>query len=282
MKKSLFSLAIIALSFASCKNDAEKQEETTSIDSTIVQVDEHNAKNSLDYIGTYKGNLPCADCEAIETTITLTEDSYVKETVYKGKSKEVIKETGNYSWNEAGNTITLLNSEAPNQYFVGENVLFHLDADGKRIEGDLADKYRLSRIQISEPIATVQKVETKTKEIAKVELKNSKWRLVKLNGKTIEKSKDTKREFGITFNTDGRFSAFAGCNNMAGSYELKEEVTRISFSKVVSTMMACEDMLTEQEFAKVLEIVDNYNFDGKILKLNKARMAPLAELEIIK
>jgi heat shock protein HslJ len=69
---------------------------------------------------------------------------------------------------------------------------------------------------------------------------------------------------------------------MMGSYKLKEEVSRIEFSKVASTMMACEDMVTEQEFAKVLETVDNYNFDGKTLKLNKARMAPLAEFEIIK
>lgn len=282
MKKSFLSLAIIALTLTSCKNDSEKQEETIPMDSTTVQIDHHNAKISLDYIGTYKGSLPCADCEAIETTISLTENSYVKETVYKGKSKEVFKETGTYTWNEAGNTITLLGSEAPNQYFVGENVLFHLDADGKRIEGDLTSNYKLSRIEISEPIAPIQKEESKTKEVALVDLKNSKWRLVKLNGKTIEKNKDNKKEFGITFNTDGRFFAFAGCNNMAGSYELKEDVSSVKFSKVASTMMACEDMITEQEFAKVLEMVDNYNLDGKTLKLNKAKMATLAEFEIIK
>ncbi|MBV2196597.1 MAG: META domain-containing protein [Flavobacterium sp.] len=282
MKKSLLILGIIAFSLTSCKKEIETETEGTSVDSTIVQVDEHNAKNSLDYIGTYKGFLPCADCEAIETTIALNEDSYIKETVYKGKSNEVFKETGKYTWNEAGNTIRLSGSEAPNQYFVGEGVLFHLDADGKRIEGDLADSYRLLRIQISEPVAPVQKEEVKTKEIAKVDIKNSKWRLVKLNGKTIQKNTDTKKEFGINFNTDGRFSAFAGCNNMMGSYKLKEEVSRIEFSKVASTMMACEDMVTEQEFAKVLETVDNYNFDGKTLKLNKARMTPLAEFEIIK
>jgi copper homeostasis protein (lipoprotein) len=282
MKKSLLSLAIIALTLTSCKNDSEKQEETIPMDSTTVQVDHHNAKTSLDYIGTYKGNLPCADCEAIETTILLSEDSYVKETVYKGKSKEVFKETGKYTWNEDGNTITFLNSAVTNQYFVGENVLFHLDADGKRIEGDLASKYQLSKVEISEVSVSNPKNEVKIKEVALVDLKNSKWRLVKLNGKTIEKNKDNKKEFGITFNIDGRFSAFAGCNNMAGSYELKEDVSRLKFSKVISTMMACEDMLTEQEFAKVLEIVDNYNFDGKTLKLNKAKMATLAEFEIIK
>ena len=282
MKKSLLILGIIAIGFTSCKKEIEKETEGTPIDSTVVQVDEHNAKNSLDYQGNYRGNLPCADCESIETTISLTEDSYIKETVYKGKSSKVFKETGKFTWNEAGNTITLLGSKAPNQYFVGENALFHLDVDGKRIEGDLASKYQLSRIEISEPIAPVEKEETKTKEVAKVELKNSKWRLVKLNGKSVQRSKDAKREHGITFNTDGRFSAFAGCNNMMGSYKLKEDVSRIEFSKVASTMMACEDMITEQELAKVLEMADNYNFDGKTLKLNKARMATLAEFEIIK
>ncbi|WP_333808206.1 META domain-containing protein [Flavobacterium sp.] len=282
MKKSLLSLAIIALTLTSCKNDSEKQEETISMDSTTVQIDHHNAKISLDYIGTYKGSLPCANCEAIETTILLSEDSYVKETVYKGKSKEVFKETGTYTWNEAGNTITLLNSAVPNQYFVGENVLFHLDADGKRIEGDLASKYQLSKVEISEVSVSNPKKEVKIKEVALVDLKNSKWRLVKLNGKIIEKNKDNKKEFGINFNPEGRFSAFAGCNNMAGSYELKVDVSRVKFSKVISTMMACEDMLTEQEFAKVLEMVDNYNFDGKTLKLNRAKMATLAEFEIIK
>lgn len=282
MKKSLVGMVILALALTSCKNDSEKQKETIPMDSTTVQIDHHNAKMSLDYIGTYKGFLPCADCEAIETIISLNEESYTKETIYKGKSSEVFKETGKYSWNEAGNTITLSGSESPNQYFVGENVLFHLDIEGKRIEGDLADAYRLSRIQISEPVVTVQKEEVNSKKVASVEIKNSKWRLVKLNGKTIEKNKDSKKEFGITFSTDGRFSAFAGCNNMAGSYEIKEEVSRIKFSKVIATMMACEDMITEQEFAKVLEMVDNYNFDGKTLKLNKARMASLAEFEIIK
>ena len=77
-------------------------------------------------------------------------------------------------------------------------------------------------------------------------------------------------------------SAFAGCNRMGGEYKLEEDVLRIKFSKVFSTQMACGDMSIESELAKVLEITDNYNFDGKTLKLNKARMAPLAEFEIIK
>jgi copper homeostasis protein (lipoprotein) len=273
MKKSFLILGIIAFGFTSCKNDTEKQTEITPIDSTVVQIDEHNAKSSLDYTGTYKGNLPCADCETIETTISLKENSYTKETVYKGKSSEVFKETGNYSWNEAGNTITLLNSEAPNQYFVGENVLFHLDANGKRIEGDLANKYRLNKSENEIYPPSPQRVVEDSK------IQFIRWQLVKLNNKPV--TKKTDKPYFMHLIKDNQFSAFAGCNNLFGQYKL-EDNNKISFSKIASTMMACEDMLTEQEFAKVLEIVDNYNFDGKTLKLNKARMAPLAEFEIIK
>jgi heat shock protein HslJ len=41
-------------------------------------------------------------------------------------------------------------------------------------------------------------------------------------------------------------------------------------------------METEQEFAKMLEKVDNYSLNGNQMTLNKARMAPLARFEAIK
>lgn len=109
--------------------------------------DSHNSQNSLDYWGVYKGILPCADCEGIELSIELTSDfSYVKKATYLGKGdNNVIETSGTYSWNERGNTITLVGEDAPNQYFVGENVLFHLDLDGNRITGDLAEKYKLNK-----------------------------------------------------------------------------------------------------------------------------------------
>lgn len=42
--------------------------------------------------------------------------------------------------------ITLLEMEgAPGKYQVGENQLWHLDENGNRIEGDLADRYILKK-----------------------------------------------------------------------------------------------------------------------------------------
>ena len=118
--------------------------------------------------------------------------------------------------------------------------------------------------------------------VNKLALTNSKWRLIKLNGKNIGENKKSTINLGIIFTPDGMFSAFAGCNSMAGSYELNEKTSQITFSKIITTMMACEEMNTEQELLSILDITDNYNFDGKTLKLNKARMSHLAEFELIK
>ncbi|MFD2035930.1 copper resistance protein NlpE [Belliella marina] len=110
-------------------------------------VDHHNAMNSLDYMGIYKGTLPCADCEGIETIIELgSGNSYVKKVIYLGKDDQKVTESsGTFTWNDEGNTITLNEDDEPNKYFVGENVLFHLDMDGNRIEGDLAENYKLKK-----------------------------------------------------------------------------------------------------------------------------------------
>lgn len=283
MKKNLILLAVVSLSFLSCKEEAKNVE--TTIDSVATAPDHHNAMNSLDYEGTYKGSLPCADCEVIETTLVLDATSYTKEMVYKGKSKEVFKESGSIQWNKEGNTITLDGVDPSNQYFVGENVLFHLDSDGKRVEGDLAKLYELTKVTVDEVTPAKNediKANDTPKETAQVELKNSKWRLVKLHGQLVSKNKEDKRELGIIFTKDSKFSAYAGCNNLFGTYELKEKETTITFSKVASTMMACPDLMQEQNLIKAIEIADNYNFDGNKLKLNKGKIATLAEFEIIK
>jgi uncharacterized lipoprotein NlpE involved in copper resistance len=150
------ALAIILLA-VSCQKNSNKDDiivddemfEDMNEDTLLEEgfIDSHTSQNSLDYWGIYAGILPCADCEGIELIIELNSDfSYTKKATYLGKGDgKPIETTGTYSWNEAGNTISLAGEDAPNQYFVGENVLFHLDMDGNRISGDLAEKYRLNK-----------------------------------------------------------------------------------------------------------------------------------------
>lgn len=126
---------------------------------------------------------------------------------------------------------------------------------------------------------TINKNETSTEVATKIDSKDmykTKWKLIELRGTKIENT-----NFTLDFFEENRFAAFAGCNNLGGEYKV-ENAFKITFSKVISTMMACEDMKTEQEFSKVLEMTDNFIVDGKILSLNKGRMTPLARFELIK
>ena len=82
----------------------------------------HASKTSLDWDGIYRGVLPCADCEGIETTITLSKDAhYTLATRYLGKSDSVFERSATFNWSEQGNTIQLSGGSAsPAKFFVGE------------------------------------------------------------------------------------------------------------------------------------------------------------------
>ncbi|MCH6201835.1 copper resistance protein NlpE [Aquiflexum sp. LQ15W] len=147
----IVSLILISIFLWSCQKNVEKDD--LIVDDSMFESEEstlddgHSASNSLDFFGVYRGILPCADCEGIETIIELgTENSYTKKITYLGsENQNVIETSGTFTWNEAGNTITLTGEDIPNQYFVGENILFHLDETGSRITGDLAEKYQLKK-----------------------------------------------------------------------------------------------------------------------------------------
>ncbi len=144
MKNQILMLAVTAFALFSCETKKEEVVTQPPADSVI---DEHNARNSLDILGTYKGVLPCADCEGIETEITLLNDeTYTKKIKYLGKDKKAFEEMGDYTWKEDGNTVILegINSE-PVEYLVTENSLMQLDMQGNKITGDLADKYILKK-----------------------------------------------------------------------------------------------------------------------------------------
>ncbi|MEO6824859.1 MAG: META domain-containing protein [Nitrosospira sp.] len=220
----------------------------------------HHASNALDWAGAYRGVLPCADCEGIETVVVLAKDTtYSTHSKYLGKGNKVFSEQGNFTWNEAGNTVTLAGPE-PARYFVGENRLTRLALDGSRITGVLAENYVLVKL----PDGVTDKY----------------WKLVELNGQPVPA---LEREPHLILKAaDGRMSGFGGCNTFTGSYKLNEATSRVHFEKIASTMMACPSgMDIEQAFHDVLSAVDNYSLNGQHLTLNRARMAPLARFEAV-
>lgn len=154
MKKIAILALMASFVFWSCDS---KKDESATLEETEVSAEEmeipevpdmHTAQTSLDYTGTYKGVLPCADCEGIETVVTLNEDgTYQVTSTYLGKGEDnVFEESGNYTWKDNGSDIVLEDEDGENtMYFVAENKIIRLDMEGNRIEGALADNYVLNK-----------------------------------------------------------------------------------------------------------------------------------------
>ena len=225
--------------------------------------DMHNSRDSLDWPGRYHGVTPCADCEGIDTTISISvEGTFDRSLVYLGKAAAPIEDTGTFQWDDAGRAITLTSVDGPAQmYQVGENVLFHLDQNGQRIEGDLAPMYRLART-VDDP-----------------DIEGRKWLLVELFGEPIILAEGSSEAY-IRFDAaEGQATGNSSCNDFFGPYLLKTG-NRIHFSPSMGmTMRACPEMDAESTFMSVLQQADNYAIADGILSLNRARMAPLARFE---
>ncbi len=249
----LFSI-LFTLSIVACSSKKNMNEDLPAGDTS---------QTSLDWTGVYRGMLPCADCEGIKTKITLNNDlTYVMETQYVGKDTKVNNTSGSFTWDKSGSNITL-NSNPSEQYKVGENLLFRLDEKGNRINGNLKDLYNLTKMDFDS------------------EITEKYWKLTELNGKPVKWVDGQSKEAHFILKTyENKVQGNGGCNVFFGSYKL-EEGNRIKFLQLASTMMACENMETEGELMKVLDLADNYTISGDILHLNKARMAPIAKFECV-
>jgi heat shock protein HslJ len=229
--------------------------------------DAHNSRTSLDWAGTYQGVLPCADCEGIDTRLTLASDgTYQIRTRYLGKSDTVFWASGSFAWNEAGAIVTLAGQEeGASRYQVVENALIQLDRDGGRIEGALAERYRLAkRVAPTEgPVAA---------------LMARRWLLVEVLGKPVAPAGQGK-EAELRFDwVEERVSGTGGCNTFSGPFELGDG-NRIRFpGPMAATKMACPDMTTDEAMQDALAQVDNWTMQADSLSLNRARMAPLLRL----
>ncbi len=151
---SAFSLASLAFLFMLFLGSCGNQPGNSSTDKTEVfemntpPDTEHTTQNSVDYAGTYKGITPCADCDGIETELTINMDSTFSHSAkYLGKGDGTpVVTTGKYNWIDGG-TIQLEGFlDGPSKYKVGEGQMWQLDMEGQKIEGALADKYILKKI----------------------------------------------------------------------------------------------------------------------------------------
>lgn len=212
--------------------------------------DGHTSQNSLDWTGIYSGVLPCADCEGISTMIELRQDNtYQLTQKYPGKDESVTTSTGAFSWTENGGEIVLKEKSAPFHFKVGENRLFLLDGYGERVSGPLKDNYILNKDMNG--------------------ITEKYWKLVQLKGEPV-KVVGLHEPYIILKRNGAHFKGNGGCNDIGGDYDLGQGNV-IRFRSISSTEMACEALLKEQQFLKVLKGVDNFLLNGDTLFLQNNR-----------
>lgn len=132
------------LFWAACNNSSENKQECRCRQYFNRSNRYHNAENSLDYEGTYKGVFPAADCPGIETTLTLNPDkTFSLHSVYIDRDSS-FDEKGTYTLKD--NLLTLNEEGGELSYYkVEENHLRKLTMDKQEITGELADHYVLNK-----------------------------------------------------------------------------------------------------------------------------------------
>lgn len=138
--KKIFLLAGVAMLF-SCNQTTQNQ---NTDNSSGADTEQKTSTQADEYVGTYKGMFPCADCSGINVLITLNESTYTSE---ETAEDIVTKDKGSVSYDKENKIITLISSEEKDRktsYKVKDNTIVFLE-DGKEIEGELASYYILTK-----------------------------------------------------------------------------------------------------------------------------------------
>ncbi len=214
----------------------------------------------------YNGVLPCASCEGIDTTITLTASSsentagtYVLTETYLGEDNPIVRTTGEWyiESREDARYLVLQNvSEDVSMYTYrfesGDRIRF-AGLDGSALDSDLP--YDLSR---------VQSALTSVNGILDQEWI---WTYTELgDGRRVEAP--TGDQFVLRLGSDGRYQSSTDCNAISGEFALEGEV--VSFGPALSTRMFCEGS-QEAVYTNDLLLTNSYVINGHVLRFNLDR-----------
>ena len=139
-------MLIMAVMLAACGSSADEQPVATAGDTTGAAVP---VSYQPVIEGSYLGIVPCADCDGVETRITLFADtSYQLVNNYIGKNPKDtaglnVAKTGRFTLHN--DTVHLVGFES--KFLRTDTALIQLDASGQLFAGKLADKYILKKVK---------------------------------------------------------------------------------------------------------------------------------------
>lgn len=93
------------------------------------------------------------------------------------------------------------------------------------------------------------------------------WKLTSYSHADVLTPAVSGTDAGLTFNDDGTLTGNSGCNGLGGNY--KAEGDQVTFSDVVSTLMACDESRMAQEgaFHQVLTDTATFHIEGNTLTI---------------
>ena len=210
---------------------------------------------------TYRGRLPCADCAAIDATLTFVNaHEYAQRYVYIGRRGSSFVENGTWSFNPTSRTVTLRPAKGSPQYLrLRGTVLTQLDANGDPIESNLSYDLHRSPSVIALPTAAPS-----AKHGSTIGLESNSWELTELNGAPVTVPSGSPMP-SLHF-AEGHVSGSTGCNRLMGSYTV--EGNKLKFKPLATSMMMCEATAKlEAAYLKMLETVTSYAIQGETLTL---------------
>lgn len=236
MSKIHFYLILLLVLAAGCNSASDSQKADTSDVSDSSSALNISSEESI-LQGTYKGLLPCLDCDGIRTTLVLQDSNkYRLHTQHGDIDEEVLYLEGTYQWEDSSSLIVLENGqEGLNRFIRKEDDLFLLGADDQVLDSKWKDSLKLSKV---------------ISDIADIE-----WKLETIKGQKL----DQKGSRPVTFILDtknGIVRGFLGCNGYSGEFEL--DGNTLNMYHVFITDMACEDLDLESELRNTLFKTNNY------------------------
>lgn len=104
-------------------------------------------KKETNWIGTYKAVLPCINCEGLEATMTLKEDtSFLLKINFLGSDVIIPDTTGRVIWTEPNKLFSLdIAGYFSSHFEIAGDTLYNLDLDRKRVVGADAPKFIFKR-----------------------------------------------------------------------------------------------------------------------------------------
>ncbi len=247
------SCLIVLLSLMTLASMANNQEQA-------LQTNTEKTTADANYVGIYRGIMPCADCGGVITELTLQDDNTcIVKRLYIGRSEEVFENKGVYKWDQDNLEILLKldgEQEEYNRFHYSDEGLSKLDRYGQNIYTNLKNSYMLSRYDDANQITSVY------------------WVLTELGGKSVDAS-SKNIPFFILFN-DGEVVGNSGCRSFVGLQNSSEKGDfRVNI--LSTSLRSCPEAKYEEGFMNVLDQAENYTIKNGELQLSQKNKVPLAK-----